>query len=244
MNNILSILVDLQNIDSIIIEKNRIIEELPLKLGSFQKPIKEAEAMLKREAETLQVQERKKREKEIEIEDAKERIRKLRQKSADIKNNKEYQAMLKEIDVLERAILRLENDILDIMQDIEDIRNRVLSGEQKFAAENRILKAEQDRIDREIEQINLEIVSLKKERVTLVNKLDEDTYQWYMDILKRTRGLAVVEARNEICKGCNLHIPPQLFVELKKGGEILNCPQCRRILYYRGESKHDADTSE
>jgi len=44
-------------------------------------------------------------------------------------------------------------------------------------------------------------------------------------------GVAVTTARNELCSGCDMNIPPQLYVEIRKNEEILQCPQCRRILY-------------
>jgi uncharacterized protein len=42
-----------------------------------------------------------------------------------------------------------------------------------------------------------------------------------------------VEARNESCSGCFMSIPPQLFVNVKKNTEIITCPHCSRILYYK-----------
>jgi predicted nucleic acid-binding Zn-ribbon protein len=47
----------------------------------------------------------------------------------------------------------------------------------------------------------------------------------------------VVEARDEICQGCNMNMPPQMFVELKKNAEIIQCLQCERILYWKEKSE-------
>jgi predicted nucleic acid-binding Zn-ribbon protein len=55
-------------------------------------------------------------------------------------------------------------------------------------------------------------------------------------LLEICAGLAVIEVKDEICQGCNMNIPPQLFVELKKNEEIYNCPHCRRIIFYKNST--------
>lgn len=239
MNETLATLVELQGIDTKIIEKRKTIDELPLRINSFQRPIKEAEALLLKEKERYQTLEKKRKEKESLVEDAKERIKKLRQKSADIKSNKEYQAMLKEIETLEKGIYETENELLEIMQETEDIKRAIKEKEQRLSEENATLQREQKKVNEEIAGLEEEIKALKRQRAEIVSRLDEDTYKWYMNTLKNSRGVAVVEAKNEVCKGCNLHIPPQLYVEIKKGLQIHNCPQCRRILYYKSEKIRD-----
>ncbi len=238
MNETLLTLIELQSIDTVIIEKNQKIEAIPLRLNVFERSMKEAELMLQKAKERFQSIEKQKREKEIQIEEARERIRKLRQKSADVKSNKEYQAMLKEIEGVEKGITNTENELLDLMEQVEEIKGSIANEEQKLIRERERFNKVQKEIDAEINEISNDIKSLKKGRMALVKRLDDDTYKWYMDLLKSTRGLAVVEAQNEICKGCNLHIPPQLFVEIRLGKEIHTCPQCRRIIYY----KHQAET--
>ena len=58
----------------------------------------------------------------------------------------------------------------------------------------------------------------------------------YLILIEACNGVAVIEVKEEICQGCNMNIPPQLFVEIKKQEEMLNCPQCRRLLYYKNNS--------
>jgi predicted nucleic acid-binding Zn-ribbon protein len=55
-----------------------------------------------------------------------------------------------------------------------------------------------------------------------------------MGLIESSGGIAVTEVKEEVCQGCNMNIPPQLYVEIKSNEEIIQCPQCRRILYYKG----------
>ena len=48
----------------------------------------------------------------------------------------------------------------------------------------------------------------------------------------RLRGIAVSEARDGMCQVCHLKLRPQMYVDLKRNEEIVQCPQCNRILYY------------
>ena len=82
-------------------------------------------------------------------------------------------------------------------------------------------------------ELEKELVTLKKLRAGVVEATDSDVYDQYIMLLEIYHGHAVSEVREEICQGCNMNIPPQLFVEIKKNEDIYHCPQCRRILYYR-----------
>jgi predicted nucleic acid-binding Zn-ribbon protein len=58
----------------------------------------------------------------------------------------------------------------------------------------------------------------------------------YEQIFERRGGTAVVEARNGICQGCRMRVPPQLYNELQRHRDIRNCPNCHRIIFWRAES--------
>jgi predicted nucleic acid-binding Zn-ribbon protein len=57
-----------------------------------------------------------------------------------------------------------------------------------------------------------------------------------MGLIESSGGIAVTEVKGEVCQGCNMNIPPQLYVEIKSNEEIIQCPQCHRILYYKSTS--------
>lgn len=237
MNDTLLNLIELQNLDSTILEKKSRMDSLPKKIKETEKPILDAKSSLLKKQEKLQLVEKKKREKELSIEDINDRIRKLKMKTTEIKSNKEYQALMKEIETAEKGITSIENEILELMQEVEDIKKSFANDEKKLLQEKTNLDNMAREIEKEMKQLNEEIEHLKKERAKIKSKISEDEYNRYMALLKTTRGLAVVEANNEICKGCHLHIPPQLFVEIKNGSNIYNCPQCNRILYFKIELK-------
>ena len=69
----------------------------------------------------------------------------------------------------------------------------------------------------------------------LVGAVDGDLRRRYEMIFSRRGGVAVVAVRGGTCQGCHMHVPPQLFNELKKFRDVRQCPNCHRILYWRPE---------
>lgn len=232
MNEQLPLLIELQKADSEIAALRKIIDGLPARLSSSEAPFKEAESLLLAAQQNHAALEKKKRAKEQAIEDLQEKIRKIRQRSTEIKTNKEYQAHLKEIETMERDISSTEDDLLVLMEELDESLKVVSGAKARVAAETRtrdLLRAE---LEKEIVLRQESLKGLVEVRDSLAAKLDPRAYALYRMILKSGRGLAVAEAVNEVCRGCNIHIPPQLFVELRSSDELIQCPQCRRILFY------------
>ena len=157
---------------------------------------------------------------------------KLSQRTSQIKSNKEYQAHLKEIERAEKDLRSAEDDLLDAIESIEKSSKLLTEEQTRVAGERSKLDVITQDLEKTAVQDRQELKKLKEERKKFIEKMEPDIYNQYIAIMKSRRGLAVVEAKSEICQGCNLHIPPQMFVELKRNEEIIHCPQCRRILYY------------
>jgi predicted nucleic acid-binding Zn-ribbon protein len=231
MNEQLKLLIETQDLDTRIIARQKQIQQIPLRISSMEKPIAEARKTLEARKKQFEGAEKKKRDRERTVDEISERIEKLKERTPQIKTNVEYQALLKEIEAAEKEKYTAEDEILEMMElvDKESIELKgaeaALGGQEERAEE---LKRELQAEVKEAEQ-NLE--GLRDRRATLTGGIDSETYELYMSLLEDKDGLAVVETRAEVCQGCNMNIMPQLFVEILKGEEIIQCPQCRRILY-------------
>ncbi|HSE84091.1 MAG TPA: C4-type zinc ribbon domain-containing protein, partial [Thermodesulfobacteriota bacterium] len=69
-----------------------------------------------------------------------------------------------------------------------------------------------------------------REREKVTSLVNSDILSMY-ERVKRKNGIALVEAKNEVCTGCHMNIPPQLFNEVLTSSRIIQCPNCQRILY-------------
>lgn len=233
MQENIKLLIELQGIDSVIIRDKNIIDSMPSRLFSADKAFKEIQAIYDREKQKLNLLEKKKKDKEKETEDINERIKKIKARTSEIKTNKEYQAHLKEIGTIEKERYAIEDEILSIMEAMDATGKELKAEEIKVKAEKDKIEALKKEVEKEIAGAEKELSEKKVRRLDIADKIDPDMYKEYMKIFEACNGLAAVEAKDEICQGCNMNVPPQICVEIKKNEEIIQCPQCRRILYWK-----------
>jgi uncharacterized protein len=167
------------------------------------------------------------------LEDITEKINKLKSRTGEIKTNKEYQALLKEIESVEHERSSIEDDILAIMEETDAIGRQVKTEEKNFKMNTEKVESLKRTIENEKDTLEKELIRIQETRANAIGAVDSEVYDQYIMLIEIYRGHAVNEVKEEICQGCNMNIPPQLFVEIKKNEEIYHCPHCRRILYYR-----------
>jgi len=229
-------LIQLQQIDSKIRAIQRTIEDVPGKITEVESPLQDSQNVLNRIKQQYEAFEKKKREKERALEDINDKINKLKMRTGEIKTNKEYQALLKEIKAVEDARSSIEDDILSAMEDADTLGKQIKTEEQNYRANKEKVEALKKDIENEKSETEKELLKVQGIREKVIEAVDSEVYDQYFMLLEICGGLAVIEVKDEICQGCNMNIPPQLFVELKKNEEIYNCPHCRRILFYKNST--------
>jgi len=174
---------------------------------------------------------------EKEYEEKKNLFSNAQKKLSTVKNNKEYEAVLKELDTLKKEINNLEYKVLELSDNLEKYTKETdeLKGEiSKIEEELNKLRAEKDEANKG--KIN-ELSRLKEERDEAAGKIKKQLLSKYETIRKVRNNLAIVRVENETCTGCYMKVPPQLFVEVKKNTHIQQCPNCQRFLYFIEESE-------
>ncbi|HZV46661.1 MAG TPA: C4-type zinc ribbon domain-containing protein [Thermodesulfovibrionales bacterium] len=228
--------MQLQQIDSKIRALQRTIEDVPRKITEVESPLQDSQNVLNRIKQQYDAFEKKKREKERALEDINDKINKLKMRTGEIKTNKEYQALLKEIKAVEDARSSIEDDILTAMEDADTLGKQIKTEEQNYRANKEKVETLKKDIENEKSETEKELLKVQRIREKVIEAVDSEVYDQYFMLLEICGGLAVIEVKDEICQGCNMNIPPQLFVELKKNEEIYNCPHCRRIIFYKNST--------
>ncbi|MGE5174664.1 MAG: zinc ribbon domain-containing protein, partial [Betaproteobacteria bacterium] len=150
-----------------------------------------------------------------------------------IKNNKEYQALLKEIETAEQENKAIEDDILMLMEKIEAAAAAITAAEQRSREEEAAIQAERKQHETDFVKIEEELKGTEQARLEFVSRIQPAIFSQYQNLLASKSGVAIAEARGEACSGCYMSIPPQVFVNVKKNESIITCPHCGRILYYK-----------
>jgi predicted nucleic acid-binding Zn-ribbon protein len=149
----------------------------------------------------------------------------------DVKTNKEYTAMLHEIEGVERDVRACEDQILAQMERAESLSAEIRREEADFKQADAAFKADAARLAEETARLEAQAVQLRRERDAVGATLSEPSRELFARVA-RLRGIAVSEARDEMCQVCRLKLRPQMYVELKHNDRIVQCPSCSRILYY------------
>jgi len=177
----------------------------------------------------------------LRISQANERINKNATKMRAVSGNRELKALNKETSTAGKIIRQAEKDG-------SDLNDRLV--EQGLLKEAKELEVE--RITAEITVLKGELAeksaawgdlldAKKAEREALMTGLSSSLYRIYESIREKRGGKAVVPLRDEACQGCYMHVPPQLFVRLKRGDEeIIRCPHCDRILFVESTAEVEA----
>lgn len=233
MDEQLSLLIQLQEIDGKIrslVEKKKRLPEI---LAEFERRRTASKTDLEKVKENLLTAQKNKRERDQDLEAGAQKVEKLRARTSEIKNNKEYQAMLKEIETAEQENKAIEDDILALMEKIDAAVSGIAAAEQKIREEEESLAAEQKQHEAEFTRIGEELKGVEQARHGMVVRIQPAMLTHYQNLLNTKQGLAMAEARGESCSGCYMSIPPQVFVNVKKNESIITCPNCNRILYYK-----------
>ncbi len=169
-----------------------------------------------------------------------ENIKKAEGRLPAIKTQKEYVAVLKEIDTAKKLNRDLQEKIEAKDREIEALSRD--HGEKEAARAELAGKAaaRQAEIDARLGEFDQQLGVRGKEREELLSQLPLATRKRYQLLMERRGGVAVVEARQGACLGCNMHLPPQLYNSLFRGQEVQSCPHCSRLLFIAADKEHEA----
>ena len=148
-----------------------------------------------------------------------------------VKSNKEYTAVLHEIEGVERDIKAREDVILEEMEKAEALGQDVKRAEADFKAVEADAKKEKANLDARAATLGAEAQRLGTERDGVAGSVPEESLALYARIAKQ-RGTGVAEARDGMCQACHVRMRVQIWVEVKKNEQLFQCESCSRLLFY------------
>ena len=170
---------------------------------------------------------------EAEVVDVKALRKKSQERLMSIKNAREYKALQREIDDSKRKVDEMENQLVEYMEQMEQAEAGLGSLGQELAALEDALAQETEAVDKERSHGQKRLGELDGERLSVSKSVEPDLFARYSLVLRSTGGIAVVPVESQVCKGCNMNIPPQTYNELQRGDELKMCPHCERIIYWQ-----------
>jgi predicted nucleic acid-binding Zn-ribbon protein len=227
----LKALYDLQMVDTAI-DKIRILRgELPLEVQDLEDEIEGLQTRVTKYDDDIAALEKSINGKKQEISNAQELIKKYEEQQNNVRNNREYDSLSKEIEFQTLEIELCEKRIKEFTAQIDE--KKVVIEESRSVLEER--KLDLDNKKKELEEI---IAETKKEEEVMEKKSDDlkgiiegRLTSAYKKIRANARnGLAVVPVERDSCGGCFNKIPPQRQLDIASMKKIIVCEYCGRIL--------------
>jgi predicted nucleic acid-binding Zn-ribbon protein len=225
-------LVALQKVDDALHSIKSELEQAPQEVSSLEPRfvvLEDERAKLLDKLEHLQEQQKRLA---IEIEDDATRIKKSKSKLMQVGNTREYHAMLREMDNIEKSNRSREEEKLTLHEALQ-LENANL---EEISSAYESLKTEledkrgtlQTLMDTAQARLNI----MQKERSATGAAIPPPVFARYEFIRNRLEHPVIVSVNQGVCSGCHIAIPPQTFIELQRGQQILSCPNCQRLIYW------------
>ncbi len=229
------VLLDLQEI----MTRRRTIEEekrkVPLNVADLKAVFEEREAAFLAAGQEFELLRQQRRDQEREIEEERDLVEKAKAKLMGIKTNKEYYAMLKEIEQTKRLNTEREEALLALMVRFEEAEKRLAERKAEFEEVEGRYRTQMVDIDARMATFDQEIALVNADKERIGASLDGGLLRRFELIFERREGLAIASAHNCSCSGCHMNLSPQLFIMLQRDDKLHTCPNCNRMLYYSEE---------
>ena len=227
----LETLVDLHHADVELRRFDGELVALPQKKAAIEAQIVSDRAALEAARAALDGLSKDRKRLELEVQDFEARRSKYKGQLGEVKTNKEYTALLHEIENVEREIRSREDLILEAMEKVEDGQARVKAEEAAFKSVEATRRDEIKAIEVRIKECETQRAEVAVTREKKTAALKPDLLAEYTRILQR-RGVALSEAKDGACTMCHVKLRAQVFVDVKRNDAIITCSSCSRIMFF------------
>lgn len=227
----LASLVKLQKIDSKLDNIKVLKGELPMEVSDLEDEIEGLNARQNRIEEEINGMKQFIEDKKNTIKEAGDLKKKYEKQSENVKNNREFEAINKEIEMQTLEIKLAEKHIKDATEEIAEKARHLESAKKAIDAKEGNLKTKKAELEKIIGETEKEEKQFKKQELAAREDVEPRLLNSYDRIRNNYRnGMAVVPVERDSCGGCFNAVPPQKQSEIRQRKKIIVCENCGRIL--------------
>jgi len=231
-------LVKLQKIDTEAQKLESLLKEIPVRIGILDERLEKFMHTVEEDENLISELNKKYRTYESDVQLNLGMIQKSQEKLRSVKTNKEYQSSLKEIEDIKSKNSKIEDEMLEFLERIEGAEKDLNERKQRYSQIVDETNREKDSINRDTEICQKDLAQLGSARDVVADSLDGAIFDIFNRVkAKQVDGVAIAEVKDEVCQGCNLNIPPQMYIDLQHRNSLKNCPSCERIIYWDDHNK-------
>lgn len=224
-------IVELQNIDSQLLELEEILGDLPRKVE---------ESIVEERKTLLNIEENKNRIKEIQLDlnkmelrvkEDNEKINNLKDQLFQVTTNRQYDAIMSEIDHLKEQLDSDETIEIELLEEKENLEKSLAEQEENVESVSKDLAEKRSSLEKLMEETAEQKNDLELDRENLIKDIEPNVLKRYELVRNARRGMAAVPVLGNSCSGCGAVVPPQKIAEIKEDKTPHTCDECMRFLY-------------
>jgi len=231
MEEQIKMLIELQELDGEIYNKKRVLDDVPAKMKELDDTLEQKSAEVKNLEENSKKLQLERKAKEVDLGTKEDSIKKYQTQLSQVKTNKEYSTLEKEIANVRADNSLLEEAIINLLDKIETAQKDIKKEKEVFEEEKKKIGEQKKKIEAEKKAAQAEVDDLNNKRKDFASKVDKKVLSKYERILHNKDGLALVPVAGDACGGCNMNLPPQVVNEARLKKDLTFCGNCARMLY-------------
>ena len=233
MDQKLQTLINLQAIDSRIAALEADAARLPREIAAIHAAVEDAKKQVEQAKARLDAARKDQRAKEKDLEVVQAKRTKTEARLYEVKTNKEYSAVLIEIEDIKQEKARMEEEVLVLMESQERLVGDIREAEARFKEREAEGRGQEATAKEQLRAVETELAAVRTERKELAGQLPAPILADYDRILRARAGVAMVPvAKPNFCGACRMTITPQRLQELRAQASLIPCESCGRYLYW------------
>ncbi len=235
-------LIKLQQLDDFVEQARRTITEHPARLRALDdrsNGVRDRVAVARQRAADNQAA---RRALDRDLASAQSRLARFKDQLMEVRTNREYQAMQKEIEIAQQEVRGTEDRILERMVEADDLAAAIKQAEGEQSAAQKEIERERQAIQDEVARLQGELERSTGQRQAILSGISPAALAIYQMVAPQRRGVAVAEARDGLCTICHVRLRPKVFNDVRRNDSIIQCESCQRVLYF-ATATPDAKTS-
>jgi uncharacterized protein len=239
MNVELQKLIDLQNLDRDISEFENALADIPNQIQSATAEMASLTKEIEQAREVIASLQKSRKQLEADAQTETDHMAKTKTKLPLVKTNREYTAIVAEIESVKEKISGIEDKELEIMESLEAKEAEIPAIEARFKEEESTFKEYKAKKEAESVRVKKELEDARDKRPGLIGSIAPEWAKNYGKVTSHRDGIAVVRLRDSVCQGCFQLVLPQVVIDVKIGDEIHPCPHCSRFLFWVEEESEE-----
>ena len=233
MDGNLQTLINLQAIDTRIAGLEADAARLPREIAAIHAAVEDAKKNAEQAKARLDAARKDQRAKEKDLEVVQAKRSKNEARLYEVKTNKEYSAVLIEIEEIKQEKARMEEEVLVLMEAQERLTGDIREADARFKQRESEGWGQEATLKEQLRGIETDLAGVRTERRELAGKLPANILADYDRILRARAGLALVPVtKPNFCGACRMTITPQRLQELRAQSSLIPCESCGRYIYW------------